>query len=448
MINEPTAAALSYEAGHRSDRRVLVYDLGGGTFDVSVVSMAEDVVEVIASHGNNHLGGDDFDQKLLDHAAAHLEAEHELKIGDEHRVQARFIRAAERAKIALTDQPYAAIEEEYIAEQKGAPVNFSLEVSRDDYEAMIASFIDETLDAVHLALKDASLTVSDIDDILLVGGATRTPLVGHRLEEEFRRAPRAAVHPDLCVAMGAAIQAQIIAGGEAPAVLVDVTPYTFGTSAVGEVDGVFSTDMFVPIIHRNTPIPVNKTEVFFTMIDNQDAVDCKIYQGEDPNALNDIEIGRFMVTGLSHAPAGNPILVRLELDLDGILHVSAREKETGRERSITIDSAISRFEEGEMEKAKERIEALFGEHGGGATHGTHRRTGAETGATTDHQHAAVQARAVVEKAERMLEDAVPEDREDMVNLIEAVNDALTTQDLATLKKAVDELSDIIYYLES
>jgi molecular chaperone DnaK len=410
---------------------------------VSVVSIEDNVVEVVASHGNNHLGGDDFDQKLTDHVAEHLRERHSgYDPRSDRRAMARLVRAAEAAKIALSDQPYVAIEEEFLAEREGAPIHLSLEVSREEYEAMIAPYIDETLAAVHIALRDAGLTASDVDDILLVGGATRTPLVSRRLEEEFRLRPRAEVHPELCVAMGAAIQAQMISGGEVSAVLVDVTPYTFGTSAVGELDGELTPHMYVPIIRKNTPIPVAKTEAFYTLHDNQKAVDVNIYQGEDPDALNNIPIGQFLVEGLSRAEAGNPILVRLDLDLNGILHVSAREKNTGLEKSITIDNAISRFEHGELEQARERVNALFGAAEAQA---------GEPGATAEDaalKHASVQAAALVEKAERMLDQATPEDRDDMINLMESIRDAIEAGDYAAVKGPVEELSEILYYLES
>jgi molecular chaperone DnaK (HSP70) len=437
IINEPTAAALSYETDPNTRKRILVYDLGGGTFDVSVVAMEAGVVEVISSHGNNHLGGDDFDQKIVDHIVEHLEEKYGVDMRSAPaKAMARIVRAAEAAKRALSDQPFVTIEEEYLTEKDGTPVHLSLELSREQYESMIAPYIDETLEAVHIALNGAKLTVSDIDEILLVGGATRTPLVVRRLEEDLSMQPRGEVHPDLCVAIGAALQAATIAGGEAASVLVDITPYTFGTSAVGELDGMPYPYMYVPIIRKNTPIPTSKSEVFFTMVDNQQAVDVNIYQGEDPDALNNTKIGEFRVEGLSKVPAGNPIVMSLDLDLDGILHVSAREKSTGLAKSITIDNAISRFE-AEKGAAKKRIETLFGEEAMPAK---------DTGEAGHHLQ--VQALALVEKAERMLEDATAEDREDMVNLIEVIRDRLQSHDLDALEAPMAELSDILYYMES
>ena len=444
IINEPTAAALSYEAAHHGHKHIMVYDLGGGTFDVSVVRIEDEVVEVLASHGNNHLGGDDFDQKIVEHLVHHLEKTQGVDAKGSRQAMARIGRAAEAAKIALSDQPFVTVEEEYLLEKDGRPIHLSLELDRHDYEAMIESYIRETLEAVHIALKGAKLTVADIDEILLVGGATRTPLVNERLESELQQQPRGEVNPDLCVAMGASIQAAMIAGQDVSSVLVDITPYTFGTSALGEIDGVPTIHRFVPIIHKNTPIPVTKSEVFYTIHDNQKAVDVKIYQGEDPDALKNILIGEFLIEGLSKAPAGNPIVTRLSLDLDGVLNVSSMEKKTGLEKSITIDNALRRYEKEEIEAARARIGAFFEEE-----EEVEEADILEGEAEEAHaQHARVQARALVEKAERMLDEATPEDREDMVNLIETIRDAMASGNDAALKEAVDELSDILYYLES
>jgi len=199
--------------------------------------------------------------------------------------------------------------------------------------------------------------------------------------------------------------------------------------------------MYVPIIHKNSSLPLNKTEVFYTVSDNQEKVEVRVFQGEERDALNNIQIGEFMVEGLSLVPQGNPILLKLELDLNGILHVSAIEKNTGFEKSIVIDNAISRFEEGEMEAAKDRIRELFGEDGEGGVI-------LQQDSETETHHAIVQARALVEKAERMLDDASSEDREDMVNMIETINDAMNNSDITALKEPMDQLSDILYYLES
>ena len=439
IINEPTAAALAYEARHEGRKRILVYDLGGGTFDVSVVSIEDDVVEVLASHGNNKLGGDDFDAKIVEHIVGHVQAQHALDLNESRQAMARVGRAAEKAKRGLSDAPYVRIEEEYLAEKEGAPVHLALELSRYEYEDMIAEYIDETLEAVHIALSGANLTASDIDEILLVGGSTRTPVVGERLFAEFNLEPQRNIDPDLCVAMGAAIQAGMIAGESVSAVLVDVTPYTYGTSALGEVDGEFTPFRFVPIIRKNSPLPTAKTEAFFTVSDGQEAVQVRVYQGEDEDALNNIEIGEFLVQGLRKVPAGNTITVKLELDLNGILHVSAREKDTGLEKSITISNAIARFQDGDLADAKARVSALFGDEG--------EDEDAPDGGARQHQVQA-KADAVVEKAERLLEKASDEDKEDMIDLIEQIKDGVSAQDFAAVEAATDRLADILYYLDA
>ena len=434
IINEPTAAALAYESGREGARKVLVYDLGGGTFDVSVVNMEKDVVEVLASHGNNHLGGDDFDARIIERILVHLKEERGIGQEPNAAALARIRRAAEAAKIHLSDAPYATIAEEYLLEHHGEPVHLNLELSRDEYEAMIAPYVEETLQAAHTAIAGAGLTVSDLDEILLVGGATRTPLVAQRLEQELRLQPRGEVDPDLCVAMGAAIQAGIVAGVETPTVLVDVTPYTFGTSALGIMDGVEYPYCYVPLIRKNTPIPVSKSEVFYTSFDGQKRVDVTVHQGEDPDALNNIEIGRFSIEGLRDAPQGNPIVTTFSLDLNGILHVTSREKATGLEYSVTIDNAIARFEEAEMEQARQRVESLFAPE-------------TDQSGTAANRHR-VEARALIEKAERLMDAANADDREDLVNRIEALGDALAGDDDAALGEAMDAMADLIYYLES
>ena len=433
IINEPTAAALAYEVDHKDAKTILVYDLGGGTFDVSVVRLSRDVTEVLASHGNNRLGGDDFDAKLVAHVTSHLKEDMDIDPSGERAAMARIERACEAAKIVLSDAPFARIEEEYLLEKDGNPVHLSLELARSDYETMIAPYIDETLEATHTALKGAGLAVADIQEILLVGGATRTPLVRERLESELGMQPRGEVDPDLCVAAGAAIQAAVISGQQVSGVLVDITPYTFGTSAWSDRTGEPYPYTFIPLIRKNTPIPVTKSEAFDTMQDGQKTIDVKVYQGEDPDALNNTEIGSFLIEGLSDVPAGNVILTTFSLDVNGILHVTSREKSTGLEKHITIDNATARFEEQELDAARERISALIE---------------GEAEDVTPERRETVQTQALIEKAERLMESANPEDKEDLVDLAESVQDALAKGDADAVARAVAELTDLIYYLES
>ncbi len=433
IINEPTAAALVYEAAQHQGKRILVYDLGGGTFDVSVVRIEGGVVEVISSHGNNQLGGDDFDDKIVAHVFEHLKLKHGVSMSGQPQAMARILRGAETAKKHLSDHPYARIEEEYLAVQDGKPVNLDLELSREEYEAMISPFIEETLAAVHVALGSAELTSSQVDEILLVGGATRTPLVRRRLIEAFGIQPRAEVDPDLCVAMGAAIQGAAMAGTEVSAVLVDVTPYTFGTSTLGELDGDLYPYCFAPIIPKNTPIPVRRSEVFYTVADGQTSVEVRIYQGENKDAEENVKLGEFRVDGLSKAPAGNPVILDLALDRDGILQVSAREKKTGLEQRITIEKAMSRYDQGQLDEARERIGSLF----------ERPDAGGEAQAAGDSN-----LDALLTKASAKLDDAGEEDRAEIIDLIEAIRDARSRGDDAAVAEGRQQLQDLLFYLET
>lgn len=296
-----------------------------------------------------------------------------------------------------------------------------------------------------MALSGAGLAVADIDEILLVGGATRTPLVARRLEAELGHQPRAEVDPDLCVAMGAAIQGALISGNQTRTVLVDVTPYTFGTSVLDEYQGELHEYCFVPLIRKNTPIPVSKSEVFYTHFDGQEAVEVKVYQGESPDALDNIAIGSFRIEGLSNVPAPNPIVLSLSLDLNGLLEVTAREKKTGIECRITIDNAIARFSQDKLDQARDRVKALFD---------VSEAQPAQEGSTAadsliDTQRLTTQARALVDKAELALAKVGTQDAEDLVDAIEAIKDALVREPQPSdIKAAMDTLADLLYYLEA
>ena len=300
---------------------------------------------------------------------------------------------------------------------------------------MIAPFIEETLGAIHIALESAGLTSSQVDEILLVGGATRTPLIRRRLVEAFGTQPRGEVDPDLCIAMGAAIQGAAMTGTDVSAVLVDVTPYTFGTSALGELNGELYPYHYAPIIPKNTPIPARMSEVFFTVLDEQTDVDVRIYQGENNDALENIKIGEFRVSGLSREPAGNPVIVDLALDRNGILQVSAREKKTGLERRITIDNATSRYDREQLDEARQRIGALFGDQEQAASVGS----GAATDSAVD---------ALLARASAKLDETGEEDSTEIIDLIEAIRDARSSGDSAALEDARSQLQDLLFYLET
>lgn len=462
ILNEPTAAALAYGAQRRradasvpasaAPRKSLVYDLGGGTFDVSIVNMEGDLVEVLASHGNNRLGGDDFDRCIVDFVLTHLARTHGIDAATAAAspiAMARLQRAAEAAKIALSERPYSTLAEEFLFEKDGAPVHLSLEISRHEYEALIEPYITETMDAVHVALSGAKLAVSDLHEVLLVGGATRTPMVARLLEALTGILPHSEINPDLCVAMGAAIQGQTIAGGASPTVLIDVTPYTFGTSTFAMLDGREYPYCYVPLIRRNTPIPASRSDVFYTMVDNQEKVEVTVFQGEAPDALDNIEIGRFMVEGLRKVPSGNPIVIDFSIDINGILQVRASEKKTGLQYAITIDNAISRFEDSKLDEARGRIRAVFGEESASSTD-TDTDDAQPAAKRLGHRRNLVEAQALVEKAERLLTSVGADDREDLIDNIEAVRDAIasdTGQADSDLQKVMATLADVLYYLD-
>ena len=443
MINEPTAAALAYGANQTEAKHMLVYDLGGGTFDVSVVNVQAGVVEVLSSHGDNHLGGDDFDQQIVEYLLDHLQATQQVDARSNSKALARITRAAEQAKLALSDQPYVRIEEEYLLEHAGTAIHLSVELSRMEYEEMIEDYINATLDAVHIALKGAKLTASDIDEIILVGGSTRTPCIRERLLNEFGFEPHGEVDPDLCVALGAAMQAAMIGGQHVDTVLVDVTPYTYGTSAIGELDGEYYPFTYVPVIHKNSPLPIRKTEAFVTTNDGQEAVEVTIYQGEDPDALNNIKIDEFRIEGLQDVAAGNIITLTLNLDLNGMLQVSAQEKATGLEKSITIKNALSRFESSALTTAQQRITSLFGHLESDPDVPQNSESSAETASPE-----IVAARDLIAKAESLFGQISDTDKEDLIDLIETITLCIENRDIQGLEEPVEQLTDIIYYLES
>ncbi|MEN8236190.1 MAG: Hsp70 family protein [Pseudomonadota bacterium] len=442
IINEPTAAALAYGATDQEKKNILVYDLGGGTFDVSVVCLESQVVEVLATTGNNNLGGDDFDTKIVKFIEDHLQ-EKGIDISQSLLAKARIQRAAEIAKIKLSDHPFAMIEEEYLLDHEGKPYHLSLEISRKEYQEMIMAHVDETLDAVHQALDEANLMASQIDEVLLVGGSTRTPIIPEKLSEIFENRPHAEIDPEFCVAIGAAIQAGVIAGEECDAVLVDITPYTFGTCYLGVLDGYPYPNVYQPLIQKNTPIPVTKSDVFYTNHDNQEIVDVSVYQGENADALQNIEIGKFLIEGLSKVPAGNPIIVDFNLDSDGILHVTAKEKRSDVEKSLTIDNAISQFTDQEFDKAKQRIDQLFADDSDDISY--------DEDETDQGRLVLIDKRTntleLIAIAEGILNKVSNEDREDLQSIIEETRGALDIDDEQNLENKTKKLSDIVSYLE-
>jgi molecular chaperone DnaK len=458
ILNEPTAAALAYDPGGRELRRVLVYDLGGGTFDVSVVAAEGGVVEVLASHGDTHLGGDDFDELLLNLVSDRFADEYGIDLRQNRVARARLLHAVEAAKRQLSDHPFARIEEEFVADRNGVSLHVTQEVSRDDYEDLIRPLIDRTMDCVQRALDDAAVTGRTIDQVVLVGGSTRTPLIAHLLEDRLGQPARKEVNPDLIVAMGAALQGAIIAGADVGSVLVDVTPHSLGIKCLDDAGGGIGMPFlhrFAPIIDRNTPLPASRSELFRTVEDRQEKVEVDVYQGEDHDVRRNHRVGRFLVEGLAAVPAGNQIVVQLDLNLDGMLTVSAREKGTGLQKRITIDNALARYEREEFDSARERLDELWG--AAAAEDGPFEDV--ELPAEADPpmpqlvagpregQRETVQAKALLEKAGRLLETVQPEDRPELERLMENVRTSLTDRRWPALTAATNELADALFYLE-
>ncbi len=465
ILNEPTAASLCYDPSHQELRRNLVYDLGGGTFDVSIVQSQGGVVEVLASHGDTQLGGDDFDDALLNFVAEQFQSQHGVEPRANVVSKARLLRAVEEAKKQLSSQPFTRIEEEFIAEKDGVPLHLNVEISRDQFENLVRPWIDRTMECVQRALTDAKLSARQIDKVVLVGGSTRIPMISRLLEDRLGLVPHCEVNPDLCVAMGAAIQAALIAGEDVGAVLVDITPHSLGIRCLDffEAPGQFGAPFnykFAPIIRRNTPLPANRSEVFETVADRQPTVQVDVYQGENDDVRRNHLVGKFTIEGLAPVAAGNQIVVQLDLDLNGMLRVSAREKATGLQKQITIQNALARAA-GQTQAAIDRIDRLFAppgepdelmdgefEEGFAIDEALEEPSVPElTPAPREGQRETVQARALLEKADRIREKASPEDQAELDKLTSRLRVNLADRKWEALGKSCDELSDVLFYLE-
>jgi molecular chaperone DnaK len=449
IINEPTAASLTYELQPERMERLLVYDLGGGTFDVSIVQVEQGVVEVLASHGDTHLGGDDFDQLLLDWVADDFAHQHGVDLRESLAAKSRALRAVEEAKIALSFDAVTTIEEEFIAEKGGVPLHLKREIKRHEYETLIEPLLEKTLTCVDGSLSDAKLQVNQIDKVVLVGGASRTPLVHDLLQERLRREVHFEVDPDLCVAMGAAIQGGLIAGIDVGTVLVDITPHTLGIGSLGPLHGFLSPYHFAPIIERNTPLPASRSQLFTTTYDGQDAAAIEVYQGEDEDIRQNDGVGDFRLEGLADVARGNEVLVRFELNLDGILNVTATERATGLARQLTIDNAVTRFRTANRQQAMARLAAAFD-------------ASAEASALADpHEppppiaadlppelkEAVARCETLIGKAEQLAPRANPEDAGEMLEMVESLREAIADRSPEKIEKILPALEDLVFYLQ-
>ncbi|MBF0204558.1 MAG: Hsp70 family protein [Desulfamplus sp.] len=480
ILNEPTAAALVYETGEtKESQRIMVYDLGGGTFDVSIVRIEEGVVEVLASTGDNHLGGDDFDHEIEKILTEHLKNEFNVDITSQAAALARIKHAAEQSKIELSSAPFAMIQEDFIAKNSaGSDIHLSYELSRLEFESAIDGYMQKTMDSVNQALKDAAMLPSALDKIILVGGSTRIPKLSSMLEKKFNMIPEQGIDPDLCVAMGAAIQAGREMGIESSTLLLDITPYTFGTSALGQLDGFPSKNVFVPIIKRNSKLPAIKSEAFETVYENQRNVEILVYQGEKPNALDNVEIGKFMFRLTPNLPEHSIIILKYELDINGILKIKAVEKESGKEINGVIENAFSNIEEERLKISRTKIDAIWasssGEYGdsnddsdnyddyeaGEYDADGHQLNDGETSGTNIHamnrpkisagfagSGIPAELEIILRTARDSMDKASDEDKNEIINLIEDIQDALKSGDESKAREIGNELEDILFYIE-
>lgn len=421
IINEPTAASLAYGMDKEGDRTIVVFDLGGGTFDITVLQLGEGVFEVKSTNGNTHLGGDDFDFRIVDWAADEFKADNGIDLREDPAALQRLRVEAERAKVELSNVAQTELNLPFITADAEGPKHLSLPLTRTKFEQLVADLVEQVVEPSKQAMSDADVTSSDIDDIILVGGQTRMPAVIEKVKQIFGKDPNQSVNPDEVVAIGAAIQAGVLEGDVKDILLLDVTPLSLGIETMGGVGTV--------LISRNTTIPTSKSESFTTAADNQPSVEVHVFQGERPMAAENSSIGRFMLDGILPAPRGVPqIEVAFDIDADGILKVSAKDQATNKEQHITI-AGRSGLSEDEIARAVQEAE--------------------ENAEEDEKRRAAVEARntadSAVYSAEKLLTDQdehVPEELKTEINeKIKGVKDLLEDEatEADTLTAAVDEL---------
>ena len=421
IINEPTAAALAYGLDKKNAHTIAIYDLGGGTFDISILELGEGVYEVKSTNGDTHLGGDDFDQVIINYIAEEFKKEHNVDLRKDSQALQRLRESAEKAKIELSSSTQAEINQPFITQGKVGPLHLTMSLTRSKLESLVDHLIQKTLQPVEQALKDAKKKVSDIDEVVLVGGMTRMPKVIEVVTKFFGKEPNKSVNPDEVVAVGAAVQGGVLGGEVKDVLLLDVTPLTLGIETLGGVS--------TPLISKNTTIPTSKSQVFSTAADNQTQVEINVLQGERPMAQDNKSLGRFILSGIPPAPRGVPqVEVTFDIDASGILNVKAQDKATGKEQSIKITGSTGLTKE-EVERMTKEAEA-------------HSKEDQEKREKVEAKNA---ADSLIFTAEKSLKDAgdkvnadVKKEVEDKISALKAILESGTKEDLEAKTK---DLSD-------